>query len=333
MVLVTGATGLVGSHLVLHLLEQNESVKAIYRNEETISKTKAVFSLYKKEILFKKIEWIQADITDVPTLEMAFQDVEFVYHCAAFISFDPKEENQLRKINIEGTANIVNFCIEYNIKKLCYVSSIAALGDLAINEITISETTEWNPEKAHSDYAISKYGAEIEVWRGQQEGLNVVIINPGVILGPCLWETGSSEIFIKVKKGLLFYTKGLTGFIAVTDVVKLMFQLMKSNITGERYIAIAEAMTFETVLKTIAKALQVKPPIFYAKPWLTEIAWRIDWVLATFFIQKRKLSKSMAQSLHNTDVISNKKIRTTLDYKFLDIDDCILEIGKSYFKN
>lgn len=327
MILITGATGLVGSHLALHLLENNENVRAIYRTRSAIEKTKSLFVLYKKEFLFEKIEWIQADITDIPSLEISFKNVEYVYHCAALISFDPKDEKQLRKTNIEGTANIVNFCLEFNIKKLCHVSSIAALGDLMEHESIVTEETIWNPEKSHSDYAISKYGAEIEIWRGQQEGLQVVIINPGVILGPGFWESGSGEIFTKVKNGLSFYTKGSTGFITVNDVVKIMIQLMKSNINGERYITIASNISFENILNTIAKALNVKPPSIYAKPWLTEITWRIDWIYSNIFMQKRKLSKAMAQSLHASDSISNEKIKTVLDYTFQDVEEYCFEIS------
>jgi nucleoside-diphosphate-sugar epimerase len=147
MVLVTGGTGLVGAHLLLHLIENGETVRAIYRNSSSVEKTKSLFSLYKKESLFENIQWIQADITDTPSLEIAFEDIDYVYHCAALISFDPKDEELIRKINIEGTANIVNFCIAKNIKKLCFVSSIAALGDIAPHEKIITEATEWNPEK------------------------------------------------------------------------------------------------------------------------------------------------------------------------------------------
>ena len=150
MVLVTGGTGLVGAHLLLYLIENKENVRAIYRNLETIDKTKSLFSLYKKEYLFEKIEWIQGDITDVSSLEIAFENIEYVYHSAGMISFDPKDEDLLRKINIEGTANIVNFCIANGVKKLCFVSSTSALGDLKEGEIIITEETEWNPEKPHS---------------------------------------------------------------------------------------------------------------------------------------------------------------------------------------
>ena len=321
MILITGATGLVGSHLALHLLENNERVRAIYRTEASIEKTKSLFRLYEKQSLFEKIEWFQADITDIPSLEIAFKDVEYVYHCAALISFDPKDEKQLRKINIEGTANIVNFCLAYAIKKLCYVSSIAALGDLKEHETIINEETDWNPEKPHSDYAISKYGAEIEVWRGYQEGLPIVIVNPGVILGPGFWKTGSGEIFTKLKNGLLFYTKGITGFVTVNDVVKIMAQLMKSNINGERYIVIAKNISFEKILATIAKALNVNSPSFYAKPWITEIVWRIDWLPSTFFNCKRRLSKDMAQSLHSENFVSNEKVKKDLEFTFQNVEE------------
>src|SRR6218665_3918770 len=205
MILITGATGLVGSHLILHLLESSDSgsqkLRAIYRKDSSIARIQSLFSLYGKAHLFVQIEWIKADITDVPLLEIAFQNVTVVYHCAAHISFDPADEELLRKTNIEGTANIVNFSLEYGIKKLCYVSSIAALGDPKENEPIITEETEWNPEKPHSGYAISKYGAEMEIWRAQQEGLEVVVVNPGVILGPLFWTAGSGEIYQNVKNG------------------------------------------------------------------------------------------------------------------------------------
>ena len=260
MILVTGGTGLEGAHLLLHLVEQGENVRAMYRSTTSIEKTKNLFSLYNKSHLFEKIEWMEADILDIPSLENAFQNIDFVYHCAALISFDPKDEEVIRKTNIEGTANIVNFCLAYKIKKMLFVSSIAALGDLNATETTISETTEWNPEKPHSDYAISKYGAEMEVWRGQQEGLNVLIVNPGVILGPGFPEQGSGALFSAVAKGLSFYTLGTTGFIAVTDVVETSNRLMKSEIQNERFTLIENNYSFQEILNCIADSLNVKRP-------------------------------------------------------------------------
>ncbi|MFV5687712.1 NAD-dependent epimerase/dehydratase family protein [Flavobacterium sp. ZT3R25] len=331
MILVTGGTGLVGAHLLLHLIESrsigSEKIRAIYREAKSIEKTKNLFHLYKKPHLFDAIEWIQADITDVPALEKAFEGIDSVYHCAALISFDPKDENLIRKTNIEGTANIVNFCIANAIKKLCYMSSIAALGDLASHEKVITEETEWNPEKPHSDYAISKYGAEMEIWRGQQEGLQVIILNPGVIIGPGFWEQGSGQLFMKVKKGMSFYTLGSSGFVAVTDVVRIATQLMKSEIQNESFTLIAKNIIFRDILNSIADTLLVKRPAIHAKPLFMKICWKIDWILSNIFMQKRQLTSAIAKASYSKNEYSNEKITTALNTEFLDIHQYIKEIS------
>ena len=340
MVLVTGGTGLVGAHLLLHLVENEDSIRAIYRQSTTIKKTKFLFQLHQKEHLFSKIEWVVADITDVPSLEIAFQNIDYVYHCAGLISFDPDDEEKLRKVNIEGTANIVNFCLAYQIKKLCHISSIAAFGNVASSEIPIDEETEWNPEAYHSDYAISKYGAEMEVWRAQQEGLQVVMVNPGVILGSTIWHECSGAIFTKVKNGLKFYTLGETGYVGVNDVVSIMIQLMKSEIIGERFCLVSENISYQKIINTIAQNLNTrggaersgaKPkPNFYARPWMTAILWRIDWFLNTFFRTKRKLSKHAATAIHTLDKYDNRKIKnpefSRLNFEFQSIDSVIKEV-------
>ena len=218
-------------------------------------------------------------------------------------------------------------CIAKNIKKLCFISSIAALGDIAPHEKMISETTEWNPEKPHSDYAISKYGAEMEIWRGQQEGLPVIIINPGVILGPGFREQGSGKIFTEVANGLRFYTLGITGFVAVTDVVRIAFELMKSEIVNERFTLVAENMVFKDVLESIAKSFKVKKPTLHATPFFMEICWRIDWFLSNFLMQKRKLTQATAKSSYSKNLYSNEKIKTTLNIDFKDIKTYIQEIA------
>lgn len=328
MVLVTGGTGLVGAHLLIHLLEKGEQVSAIYRNSVQLQKTKALFTLYKKDNLYSLINWIPGNILDIPSLESAFEGITEVYHCAAMISFDPKDEELVRKTNIEGTANIVNFCLDKNIKKLCHVSSIAALGDLPEHESIITEETEWNPEKPHSDYAISKYGAEMEIWRGLQEGLQVVIVNPGVILGPGFWNQGSGEIFARVKKGMLFYTNGSTGFVAVTDVVSIMYQLMKNPIQGERFTLISQNIVFRDLINSIAMALNVKKPRYHATPLLMAIATKLDWIASNVFGQKRQLSLATARSSHSPDLYANEKIKNVLNYTFKDVHEYIEEITK-----
>ncbi|MFD1601187.1 NAD-dependent epimerase/dehydratase family protein [Flavobacterium artemisiae] len=323
MVLVTGGTGLVGAHLLLHLIENGENVKAIYRSKNNIHKTKSVFELYQKKALFEKINWIEADILDVPSLEDVFTGITQVYHCAALISFDPKDEEALRKTNIEGTANMVNFSLANNIQKFCFVSSIAALGDLAPHEKEITEETDWNPEKHHSDYAISKYGAEMEVWRGQQEGLDVIIVNPGVILGPPkltpVFEQGSNEIYKKVSNGLSFYTLGSTGFVTIDDVVKITSELMKSEIKNERFTLIAENIIFKEILHTIADALKAKRATIHAKPVFMHFLWMADWLFSNLFFRRRSVTKATAKASYSKNLYSNEKIKTALGTVFSDV--------------
>lgn len=328
MVLLTGGTGLVGAHLLIRLIENGDKVRATYRKKNTIHKTKALFAYYKKETLFDAIEWRQADVTNIPQLEEVFVGVDYVYHCAGLISFDPKDENRLRKVNIEGTANIVNFCLVHHVKKLCYISSVAALGDLAEHENIVTEETEWNPEKPHSDYAISKYGAEMEIWRGQQEGLQSIIINPGIILGPGFEDQGSGLLFQKVAQGMSFYTTGITAFIAVPDVVKIATELMNSTIINQRYALVAQNSSYKEVLNSMSDALGVKRPSIHAKGWLLEIAWRLDKVFSLVFRSKRKLTKYMARSSYNSREFSNKKIKADLKISFIDIHEYIKAIAK-----
>lgn len=334
MVLVTGATGLVGSYLLLHLIKNGESVTALYRDEKSIEKTKALFQLYQKSDSFKNVQWVKGDIIDIPSLEEIFINIDYVYHCAAKISFDPRDEEKLRKINIEGTANIVNFCLAKNVKKLCFVSSISALGDLPSAQVVTDEETDWNAEKPHSDYAISKYGAEMEIWRGQQEGLQVVIVNPGVILGavPQSWnrEEGSFKIITTVAHGIKYFTEGSTGFVGVKDVVNCMTQLMKSDTNGERYILVAENLTYKTVIRLIAEKLKVNPPTIEAKPWMTQLAWRLDWIRSNLFFRKRVLTRAIAKSLHTKEVYSSQKLHQQLNYQFQPMKEVIQEIADKY---
>ena len=326
MILITGATGLVGSHAALHLLKKGLPVRAIYRSTESISKARNLFALYGNHDLFDKIEWLNADITDVPSLEHVFDHVTEVWHCAALISFASNDEEAMRKVNIEGTANVVNLCLVNNVPKLCFVSSIAALGDLKEHETVINEETEWNPEKHHSDYAISKFGAEMEIWRGQQEGLQAVIVNPGVILGPGFWDQGSGKIFSAIADDLPFYTKGSSGFVAVTDVVDIMYRLMESDIAGERYCVISENIILRDLSFAIADAMQVKRPTIYAKQWMTEISWILDYIVSAITGTKRKLYKETARSLHTTDLYSNHRIRQKLNFEFASIKEYIRDV-------
>lgn len=326
MILVTGGTGLVGAHLLLTLAEGGSPLRALYRTAAALTKTKKLLAHYGKEPLFDTINWIQGDILDVPSLEEAFTGITQVYHCAAHVSFDPSEEEQLRKVNIEGTANMVNCALAFGVQKFCHVSSVAALGDALQPGDTITEETEWNPEKSHGDYAISKYGAEMEIWRAWQEGLNVVVVNPGVIFGYGFWQQGSGAILRAVQRGQYFYTLGNCGIVAVTDVVNIMVQLMQSENTNGRYTVVAENVTYKELLDVIAQGLGKSRPTIYASPLLTELAWRADWLLSKLLRNKRMLTRSMAKSAHSTEIYNNSKVKTALNYAFTDTKAYIKEL-------
>ena len=210
MILVTGGTGLVGSHLLVRLIQQKEPIRAIYRTTESIEKTKKVFSYYTNipTNLFATIEWVQADITDVPAMIPVFKGVKKVYHCAAIISFDPADYITMRKVNIHGTAIIANLAIDAKVEKLCFVSSIATIGDDPKKEFA-NEENDWGGNEKNNGYAITKYGAETEVWRASQEGVDVVIVNPGVILGSGFWTSGSGKMFSQIHKGFSFYSRNI----------------------------------------------------------------------------------------------------------------------------
>ncbi|WP_372744923.1 SDR family oxidoreductase [Lutibacter sp.] len=333
MILVTGGTGLVGAHLLYHLSLENDTIKAIYRKNSDLNAVKKVFSYYTKnyEQLFSKIIWVEADITNICQLESAFENISKVYHSAALVSFNPADYKAMRKINIDGTSNIVNLCIANSVKKLCFVSSIATIEKIIGNKI-INEEGEWNIEKNNYGYAITKYGAEMEVWRASQEGVDVVIVNPGVILGAGFWHNGSGLFFSKIYKGLKFYSKGITGFVAVTDVVKIMIQLMNSNIKNERFILISENVSFKNVFDLIALNFNKKAPSIKVTKLLSEIGWRLDWVRSVLTNSTPLLTKQSAKSIHNKHYYSSEKIQKALNFQFEKVDDTIKKVCKLYTK-
>ena len=336
MILVTGGTGLVGSHLLFKLVSKGEQVRAIYRRQHKLESVKHVFSYYsdQSEALFNTIEWIEANINDIPALETVFVGVNHVYHCAAFVSFEPDKFEALRKINIEGTANIVNLSIAHKVKKLCYVSSIAALGVQENSDTFITEQTPWNPEKDNSVYAITKYGAELEVWRGTQEGLGAIIVNPGVILGSGYWHGGSSgALFRQAYKGSKYYTEGVTGFVDIWDVINPMMALMESDILNENYILVSENLSFKAFQELMAKALCVQPPKKKIRKFILSLGWRLDWLNHKLFGKRRRLSKQSANSLLSVCKYDNSKIIKELDYTFKPINTSIQEVGQFFLKD
>ncbi len=334
MILVTGGTGLVGSHLLYQLVLQNETIIAIHRKTSDLKSVQNVFSYFsdQAEALFKRIQWIEADITDITALSEAFKGVTQVYHSAALISFVASDYKELRQVNIDGTANIVNLCISNSIKKLCFVSSVAAVGKPLTGKL-ISESNVWNVEDSNYGYAITKYGAEIEVWRASQEGVPVVIVNPGVILGAGFWHSGSGELFSKIFNGFPFYTEGVTGFVSVTDVVKVMLHLMKSEIENERYLLVSENESFKTVFFAIADGYNKKRPAIKVTKFISGLVWRLNWLSSLITRKKPLITKQSAKSSHNSYSFSNTKIKEAIGFEFEPLTKTIQTVSKHYLKD
>ena len=323
MVLVTGGTGLLGSHLLLKLVNDNIEVRALYRTTEKLEEVKKIFGYYcpNANTLFKKINWVKGDILDIPSLESAFIQVTYVYHCAAYISFNPSDFKLLERINREGTANIVNMCIAVGVKKLCHVSTIGTIGRPILNE-KATEETEWSRQHTNP-YAITKNLAEMEVWRGAQEHLQIVIVNPGVILGPGFWGNGSGIFFKTASKGYPFYPPGGSGFITVSDVTRSMVNLMNSKITGERFILVAKNLSYKDILSHITSTMEKKAPSKELKLWQLQLGKFGDQIRNIVTGKARTITNSTIYGLQHPTKFDNSKISKALEFEFEPLDETI----------
>jgi nucleoside-diphosphate-sugar epimerase len=319
-VLVTGGTGLVGSYLIRYLLQKNYTVKAIKRKTSPMDLVAEVQH---------QVEWVEGDILDVPFLEKIMQDIQQVYHAAAMISFDPHQAQRMLQVNKDGTANIVNTALYYNIEKLVHVSSIAALGRKEYQP-NIDEVAQWENTKENSNYAISKFKAEAEVWRGIQEGLNAAIINPAVILGAGFWDSGSCKIFDRVAQGLKYYPGGTTGFVDVRDVASSAIALMESDISAERYIVSADNWPYQKLLTHLAKNLNLKPPTKAAPQWIVQLMAKAEWLRSKLFHSSPLLTKETIRNLQSTYYYNNNKIKNDLGFQFLPLEQTIKETAQTY---
>lgn len=335
MILVTGATGLLGTHVLVELSKRGQKVRALKRAGSNLKTTQSVFEFYFGENAkqkFSEIEWVEGDILDIVSLENAIRGCDIVYHCAALVSFRRRDFRKLSKINKEGTGNVVNVCLSLKVDHLCYVSSTAAIGRSATQTI-YDETNKWVSSSENSGYAVSKYSAENEVWRGVEEGLNAVIVNPSVIFGPGNWSDGSLSIFKVVKKGLRFYTSGTNAFVDARDVAFVMAELSEKRVFNDRFLVISENLKYKDLFDKIAKSFGVKGPSRLAKPWMAAIVWRIEGVLAFLFGKKQNITRETARSSMASNQYSNEKVKQKLNFEFHTMDDTIQNSVVYFSKN
>lgn len=333
MILVTGGTGLVGSHLIYSLVTSGETPVVLKRSSSDISKTKKVFSYYSDdaENLFNKIKWVDGDILDYTSVLDAMEGITNVYHTAASVSFQSSDKNNLIATNIKGTANIVNAALEKKINKLLHVSTTGALGRADNNDI-ITEDNHWNSRKS-SVYSTSKYHAEMEVWRGIAEGLNAVIINPSIILGPGDWNSGSSKLFSTMYNGLKFYSFGSNGFVDIVDVAKAMLLLMNSKISDERYIINSENISYKQFFLWMAESLNISPPKYKATKFLSKIVWRLLWAKGLITGKKSTITRETAETASQLYNYSNDKFVKKTSFKFMPIRESLEKNAKLFLKD
>jgi dihydroflavonol-4-reductase len=310
-VFVTGGSGLIGSFLIPALLKRGYAVKAIYR--ENIPEVPG----------HGQVEWLEGDILDPLFLRNALQGVEFVFHCAGLVSYAPQDKELLKQVNIDGSANIVNACLEHSHIKLCHVSSIAAVGRPKGKDL-LTENNKWDISEEHSAYASSKYFGELEVWRGIAEGLKAVIVNPSVVLGPSNWNRSSTQLFKYVYTEKLFYTKGGANFVDIRDVVEAMMRLTFSDISGERFILNSEQLSYKDFFAKVANCFDKKAPRVKVPPALAEIVWRLEHARTWFTGGRPLITKETARITGKNHVFSNEKVSKAAQMSFRPVYDSLV---------
>lgn len=332
MILVTGATGLVGGHLLWHLLRKNEKVIAVKRYSSNLHSLRVIFSFYTDDPdgSLNRIIWRNADMNDSFSLGSALEGVDKVYHCAAVVSMGGAG-NGIIDTNVEGTKRIVDLCIERKISKFCFVSSIAACGSLPGGE-QVDETVPWTDVPGRSLYSKSKYLSEQEVWKGISKGLNAVIVNPGVILGVSGNDSGSSMLFSRVKKGMPFYTAGGSGYVYVEDVVKAMIALMESDISAERFILVAENVSNREILSMISTGFNMRKPFLPVGRTLLSVVGVFSEVAGRIFGFIPLIDRGSARTATGRSFYSNRKIIRYTDIKFTPVAGCVARICRFMLK-
>jgi len=324
MVFVAGGTGYLGSHLLYNLLLLGKPVRAIYRDKEKLDyflKFRKFYPAVTDQEL-AKIEWVKGDILDYYTISEYLTGITQVYHVAGMVSFQREDKKRMFSINVEGTANIVNACLEKSISRLCYVSSISALGDSRDSEL-IDENHTWKKNSGASPYSYCKFRGEMEVWRGIHEGLQAVIVNPSVIIGPGMWFGSFAGIFEQIRKGLNYYPTGTTGFVDVSDVARIMIRLTESGISGERFILSAENLSLHDVLEYLARALKKTPPAHALTPLLIKAACQFEKIRSFFTGRIPRITRQSMRSSTAVTAYSNEKLLQTLSLKYTPVRESL----------
>jgi nucleoside-diphosphate-sugar epimerase len=324
MIFVVGGTGFLGSHLLYNLVQLGKPVRAMYREKEKLDYFLKFRKFYPdvNDTMLDKIEWVKGDILDYYTLSEYLSGVSIVYNVAGIVSFHKEDKRKLLKVNAQGTANLVNACLDRNIDRLCHVSSIAALGDSQDGE-PIDESRLWSKNTSPSPYSYSKFRGEMEVWRGINEGLQAVIVNPSIIIGPGMWYGTWEGIFKQINNGLNYYPTGTCGYINVQDVVRAMISLTESEVSGERFILSAENLAHKEVLDFLAEAMKKPVPVHPLTPHLIKIACHVEKIRSIFTGTRPRITRQSMKSSTAVTSYSNSKVVQALSLEFTPVKEAL----------
>ncbi|MEO8587838.1 MAG: NAD-dependent epimerase/dehydratase family protein [Flavobacteriales bacterium] len=328
MDLVTGGTGIVGIHVLLERTTAGAPVRALFRKDADRSIVERVFRHYSPDAdtLLARIEWVEGDLMDTGSLREAMSGVMHVYHAAALVSFDPRDAEELQNVNVKGTANVVNAGLDAGVNRLCHVSSTASIGK-APGEIERDEDLPWVRDKHVSDYAVSKYEAELEVQRGIAEGLDAVIVNPCIVLGPGLSGRSSMPMVERVARGTSFFPPGSNAVVDAGDVAACMVALMERGASGERYLLVGENVTYEYLFNELAQAFGKRAPWRRIQPWMLSLAWRVERMRSMVTRGRSLVTRNTAHSALITRAYSNKKITELLGYRFRSAREAVANVA------
>jgi len=327
--LVTGATGIIGSHVVLKLLQDNKPVIACKQKNSDLRKVEKLYTFYGQKHLFEKITWKEVDVCEVFSIEEALEGISTVYNCAGFVSFNKKDRKKLFRINETGTSNVITACFEKKIQALCHVSSIATLNNLDHKE-PLHENVFWKTNGKESDYALSKYNAEREVWRAMEEGLNAVIVNPGLVLSPGFWDQSSSRLFDTCSRGNMFYTSGSAGYISAKDTAAIMIELTEKKHFANRYILVENNYSFKNILDLVSVNLGKSKTSIKANRFILQSGRFCDFFRSKLTGKEQVLTKAVINSALNNQTYLNTKVKEALGYNFMPIEAEIIEICRFF---
>lgn len=320
MILVTGASGFLGKHLLEALIPQGLPIKALYNRNQP-------------NFMHPLISWQACDLLDVYAVEDAMKGISHVYHCAAIVSFDKKDRQNVIDQNRAATANVVDEAVNANVTRLVHISSIAALGRPAKVEQLIGEETHWQESENNTAYAIGKYQSEMEVWRGMAEGLNAAILNPGIILGEGNYYEGSAKLFQSAYSEFPWYTEGVNAWVDAKDVAKAALTLMQSDIVEERFVLSAGNYSYKSIFTWMANSLGKKPPHKKASPFMSKVAWALSSIKAALSGKKSILTKETvrtAQAVCNYD--NAKFMQHFPSFEYENMENTISRVSKDFLK-